>query len=172
MTSGWTLPALFAILRDLKDLAFDVNTLPVRPLDGRANGLTRRVSRRTMRRSLWRVRRRLRGWLPRRLRRVLRIGEIGPLRFLLVGRISEIWTSASSPSESRRWGVYYVTGLIMKLYFRVSAPWFIFIFTLTHRASLHQVKRISLSKNILRAIDANPDIPPLSQYPRSHQVRQ
>ena len=25
-------------------------------------------------------------------------------------------------------------------------------------------------KNILRAIDANPDIPPLSQYPRSHQV--
>lgn len=35
---------------------------------------------------------------------------------------------------------------------------------------LNQVKRISLSKNILRAIDANPDIPPLSQYPRSHQV--
>lgn len=25
-TSGWTLPALFAVLRDLKDLAFDVNT--------------------------------------------------------------------------------------------------------------------------------------------------
>lgn len=33
-----------------------------------------------------------------------------------------------------------------------------------------QVKRISLSKNILRAIDANPDIPSLSAYPRSHQV--
>jgi hypothetical protein len=24
--SGWTLPALFSILRDLRDLAFDVNT--------------------------------------------------------------------------------------------------------------------------------------------------
>jgi hypothetical protein len=33
-----------------------------------------------------------------------------------------------------------------------------------------QVKRISLSKNILRALEANPDIPPLSEYPRSHQV--
>ena len=33
-TSGWTLPALFAILRDLKDLAFDVNTLPIRQLIG------------------------------------------------------------------------------------------------------------------------------------------
>ena len=30
---------------------------------------------------------------------------------------------------------------------------------------------MSLSKNILRAIEANPDIPPLSQYPRAHQVR-
>ena len=34
-----------------------------------------------------------------------------------------------------------------------------------------QVKRISLAKNILRALDANHDIPPLSAYPRSHQVR-
>ena len=35
---------------------------------------------------------------------------------------------------------------------------------------ISQVKRISLSKNILRAIDANPDVPPLASYPRSHQV--
>jgi hypothetical protein len=27
--SGWTLPALFATLRDLRDLAFDVRVLPV-----------------------------------------------------------------------------------------------------------------------------------------------
>lgn len=33
-----------------------------------------------------------------------------------------------------------------------------------------QVKRISLSKNILRALEAN-DIPSLAEYPRSHQVR-
>ena len=67
--------------------------------------------------------------------------------------------------------MYYVTGLIMKLYFRVSvACYFLLIFYESTWASLYQVKRISLSKNILRAIDANPDIPPLSQYPRSHQV--
>ena len=51
-TSGWTLPALFAILRDLKDLAFDVNTLLIRLSSGWANTLTRSVSRRTMRHSL------------------------------------------------------------------------------------------------------------------------
>lgn len=38
-------------------------------------------------------------------------------------------------------------------------------------STMPQVKRISLSKNILRAIEANPDIPPLTSYPRSHQVR-
>jgi tRNA(Met) C34 N-acetyltransferase TmcA len=27
--SGWTLPALFATLRDLRDLAFDVSVFPV-----------------------------------------------------------------------------------------------------------------------------------------------
>ncbi|KAH7887316.1 hypothetical protein F5I97DRAFT_1859517 [Phlebopus sp. FC_14] len=56
----------------------------------------------------------------------------------------------SPPDQSRKWGIYYVVGLVMKCYFRV--------------------KRISLSKNILRALDANQDIPPLSAYPRSHQV--
>jgi COP9 signalosome complex subunit 12 len=30
--SGWTLPALFAILRDLRDLAFDVRALPLAKL--------------------------------------------------------------------------------------------------------------------------------------------
>ena len=55
----------------------------------------------------------------------------------------------------------------MKCYFRVSLysePLFLVI-------NVAQVKRISLSKNILRALDANQDIPPLTAYPRSHQVR-
>ncbi|KAH9482326.1 Protein CSN12-like protein [Psilocybe cubensis] len=56
-----------------------------------------------------------------------------------------------SPLEqSRKWGVYYLVGLVMKCYFRI--------------------KRISLSKNILRALEANNDIPALSLYPRAHQV--
>ncbi|CAE6451760.1 unnamed protein product [Rhizoctonia solani] len=56
----------------------------------------------------------------------------------------------SSPSESRKWGIYYVVGIVMKCYFRVN--------------------RIALSRNIIRAIHANTDIPPLEQYPRADQV--
>ncbi|KAF9782252.1 hypothetical protein BJ322DRAFT_1075075 [Thelephora terrestris] len=108
-TSGWTLPALFAVLRDLKDLAFDA--------DNETQSMTCTEE---------------------------------AARVASKALTTCITDRTSQPAESRRWGVYYVTGLIMKLYFRV--------------------KRISLSKNILRAIDANPDIPPLSQYPRSHQV--
>ncbi|KAB5595850.1 Protein CSN12 [Ceratobasidium theobromae] len=57
-------------------------------------------------------------------------------------------TSAST--ESRKWGIYYVVGIVMKCYFRVN--------------------RITLSRNIMRAIHANADIPPLEQYPRADQV--
>ncbi|KAL6309779.1 hypothetical protein BKA93DRAFT_850285 [Sparassis latifolia] len=107
VNSGWTLPALFSILRDLRDLAFDVRQ------DGNAS-----------------------------MEEAARI---------ISKAFSSCVTDRQSPyAESRKWGVYYVVGLILKCYFRV--------------------KRISLSKNILRAIDANPDIPPLSAYPRSHQV--
>ncbi|KAF8685612.1 PCI domain [Rhizoctonia solani] len=56
----------------------------------------------------------------------------------------------SSPSESRKWGIYYVVGIVMKCYFKVN--------------------RIALSRNIMRAIHANADIPPLEQYPRADQV--
>ncbi|OSX59333.1 hypothetical protein POSPLADRAFT_1150079 [Postia placenta MAD-698-R-SB12] len=112
--SGWTLPALFSILRDLRDLAFDAD------LDASARG------------------------------------QEGTANMEEAARIiSKAFSSCvtdrqSSYQESRKWGVYYVVGLILKCYFRV--------------------KRISLSKNILRAIEANPDIPPLTSYPRSHQV--
>ncbi|VDB95834.1 unnamed protein product [Peniophora sp. CBMAI 1063] len=56
-----------------------------------------------------------------------------------------------SPYEnSRKWGVYGVVGLILKSYFRI--------------------RKISLSVPILRALGANKDLPPLSDYPKPHQV--
>ncbi|KAM5534817.1 hypothetical protein V8D89_011533 [Ganoderma adspersum] len=112
--SGWTLPALFSILRDLRDLAFDAD------LEAVSNGQEGTAS----------------------MEEAARI---------IMKAFSNCVMDRQSPiQESRKWGVYYVVGLILKCYFRV--------------------KRISLSKNILRAIEANPDIPPLSQYPRAHQV--
>jgi hypothetical protein len=56
----------------------------------------------------------------------------------------------SSYEMSRKWGIYYVVGLVLKSYFRV--------------------RRISLSKNVLRALEVNQDIPLLQEYPRAHQV--
>ncbi|KAI0797101.1 PCI domain-containing protein [Abortiporus biennis] len=112
--SGWTLPALFSILRDLRDLAFDAD------LEARSKGQGGTANMEEAARVLSKA-------------------------------FTNCVTDRQSPyAESRKWGVYYVVGLILKCYFRV--------------------KRISLSKNILRAIEANPDIPPLSAYPRSHQV--
>ena len=55
------LPALFAILRDLKDLAFDVSALPSQPSIGRTNTLTRLVPRQTMKRNLCHAQRKQRG---------------------------------------------------------------------------------------------------------------
>ncbi|KAI0677262.1 hypothetical protein C8Q78DRAFT_1001890 [Trametes maxima] len=112
--SGWTLPALFSILRDLRDLASDAD------LEAASNGQDNTAN----------------------MEEAARI---------ISKAFSSCVTDRQSPvAESRKWGVYYVVGLILKCYFRV--------------------RRISLSKNILRAINANPDIPPLSAYPRSHQV--
>ncbi|THH28418.1 hypothetical protein EUX98_g5768 [Antrodiella citrinella] len=112
--TGWTLPALFSILRDLRDLAFDAD------LEARQRGQGG-------------------------------TDNMEEAARVISKAFSNCVTDRQSPkNESRRWGVYYVVGLILKSYFRV--------------------KRISLSKNILRAIDANPDIPPLHLFPRSHQV--
>jgi len=114
VNSGWTLPALFSVLRDLRDLAFDAD------LEASTKGQEGTAA----------------------MEEAARI---------ISKAFSSCVTDRQSPyAESRKWGVYYVVGLILKCYFRV--------------------RRISLSKNILRAIDANPDIPPLSAYPRSHQV--
>ncbi|KAG8955524.1 COP9 signalosome (CSN) subunit [Tulasnella sp. 419] len=59
-------------------------------------------------------------------------------------------TDRSGGSDSKRWGIYHVVGLIFKCYFSAN--------------------RIALSRNIIRALKANTDIPPLASYPRNDQV--
>lgn len=58
----------------------------------------------------------------------------------------------SNPIEdSRKWALYYIATLLFKTYFRLNS--------------------ISLSKNILRSLKAaGKDMPPLSAFPKSHQV--
>ncbi|KAJ3769244.1 hypothetical protein EV361DRAFT_792627 [Lentinula raphanica] len=110
---GWTLPALFSILRDLRDLAFDAD------FQAKYNGENSDCMEDAARK--------------------------------IASAFGNCITDRQSPpDQSRKWGVYYVVGLVLKSYFRL--------------------RKISLSKNILRALEANRDIPALSQYPRSHQV--
>ncbi|CAA7260139.1 unnamed protein product [Cyclocybe aegerita] len=110
---GWTLPALFSILRDLRDLAIDADS------HAKYNNQKSDCMEESAR--------------------------------IIAKAFGNCMTDRTSPpDQSRKWGVYYVVGLVLKSYFRV--------------------KRISLSKNILRALDANTDIPPLSAFPKSHQV--
>ncbi|KAG8219046.1 hypothetical protein J3R82DRAFT_4802 [Butyriboletus roseoflavus] len=111
--TGWTLPTLFSMLRDLRDLAFDAD------FHAKFNSQSSEC--------------------------------MESAAGVVAKAFSNCMTDRTSPADqSRKWGIYYVVGLVMKCYFRV--------------------KRISLSKNIMRALDANPDIPPLTAYPRSHQV--
>ncbi|TFK25971.1 COP9 signalosome complex subunit 12 [Coprinopsis marcescibilis] len=108
---GWTLPALFSILRDLRDLAYDA--------DSQSGGA--------------------------------KSDSMEEAARIITKAFGLCMTDRTSPyEESRKWGIYYVVGLVLKCYFRV--------------------RRISLSKNILRALEANNDVPPLAQYPRAHQV--
>ncbi|KAI0271969.1 hypothetical protein BGY98DRAFT_1004457 [Russula aff. rugulosa BPL654] len=111
--SGWTLPALFATLRDLRDLAFD-SDVQARDLSQKSDCMEEAA------------------------------------RIISKAFSNCVTDRTSSYQMSRKWGVYYVVGLVLKSYFRV--------------------RRISLSKNILRALEANRDIPPLHEYPRAHQV--
>ena len=89
-TSGWTLPALFAILRDLKDLAFDVSALLIPLLTGQTNRLTRLVTRQITKLNLWNARRRRRGLPPRRSQRASPIGETSPLQFPLTWELKVV----------------------------------------------------------------------------------
>ncbi|RDW70624.1 protein csn12 [Aspergillus mulundensis] len=53
--------------------------------------------------------------------------------------------------ESRKWGVYYMSNLLFKTYFKINA--------------------VGLSKNLLRALNAqSQDLPDKERYPRSHIV--
>ncbi|KAF7335270.1 Protein CSN12 [Mycena sanguinolenta] len=110
---GWTLPALFSILRDLRDLAHDadwhakVHNEPSECMVDAARTVAKAFS-------------------------------------------NCMTDRTSPPDESRKWGVYYVVGLAMKSYFKV--------------------RRISLTKNIIKVLENNADIPALELYPRSHQV--
>ncbi|KAI9730710.1 MAG: COP9 signalosome (CSN) subunit [Cirrosporium novae-zelandiae] len=55
------------------------------------------------------------------------------------------------PEESRKWGLYYTTGLLFKTYFKLNS--------------------IGLCKNIIRALGASvTDMPALEQFPKSHVV--
>ncbi|KAJ7055103.1 hypothetical protein C8F01DRAFT_1221247 [Mycena amicta] len=111
---GWTLPALFSILRDLRDLADDAD------IHGPPNSTEQNECK-------------------------MEAARIVAKAFsnCMMDRLSPI-------EESRKWGVYYVVGLAMKCYFKV--------------------KRISLTKNIIKALENTSDIPPLEDYPRAHQV--
>ncbi len=66
--------------------------------------------------------------------------------------------------------MYYVVALVLKSYFRVSQC---IVISFQGMNIFLKVRRISLSKNIiLRALEANRDIPSLHEYPRAHQVRE
>ncbi|KAF2112140.1 hypothetical protein BDV96DRAFT_614445 [Lophiotrema nucula] len=53
-------------------------------------------------------------------------------------------------NESRKWGVYYMANLQFKTYFKLKA--------------------ITLSKNVVKAIEAQSDLPLFELYPKAHQV--
>ncbi|TRM67840.1 hypothetical protein BD626DRAFT_545149 [Schizophyllum amplum] len=110
---GWTLQALFAILRDLRDLAIDAD-IQARAEGGKADHMEEAA------------------------------------RVIMKAFTHCVTDRSSPPDRSRKWGVYYVAGLVFKCYFRL--------------------KRISLTKNILRALEVNQDIPSLDAYPRAHRV--
>ncbi|KAF7352242.1 Protein CSN12 [Mycena venus] len=110
---GWTLPALFSILRDLRDLAHDAD---------------------------WHA----------KVHSEQSECMVEAARIVAKAFSNCMTDRNSPPDESRKWGVYYVVGLAMKCYFKV--------------------RRISLTKNIIKVLENNADIPALENYPRSHQV--
>jgi hypothetical protein len=69
-----------------------------------------------------------------------------------LNRIFTICLSDRAPlEESRKWGIYNIINLLFKTYFKLNS--------------------ISLSKNILKAIQAyRGDMPPLDAFPKAHQV--
>ncbi|KAL9633848.1 MAG: hypothetical protein Q9164_004451 [Protoblastenia rupestris] len=70
----------------------------------------------------------------------------------VINRMFTLCISDRAPIEdSRKWGLYYITNLLFKTYFKLNS--------------------IGLSKNILRAISASKnDMPQLETFPKSHIV--
>lgn len=58
-------------------------------------------------------------------------------------------TDRASIEMSRKWGTYYIIGILFKIYFKIN--------------------KFSLSKNVLRAIEVS-EMPPLECFPKSHIV--
>ena len=70
---------------------------------------------------------------------------------LVVHQAENIPLHRAPIEDSRKWGIYYITNLLFKTYFKLNS--------------------ISLSKNILRALSASTnDLPTLDAFPRSHRV--
>ncbi|KAF2401633.1 COP9 signalosome complex subunit 12 [Trichodelitschia bisporula] len=69
-----------------------------------------------------------------------------------INRIFSLCISDRAPlEESRKWGVYYISNLLFKIYFKLNS--------------------ISLCKNILRSLQVSQsDMPPFEGFPKSHQV--
>ncbi|GME37359.1 Cop9 signalosome complex subunit 12 [Neofusicoccum parvum] len=69
-----------------------------------------------------------------------------------INRLFSLCISDREPLEdSRKWALYYIANILFKTYFKLNA--------------------VSLSKNVLRSLHAaRGDMPPLSAFPKSHQV--
>ena len=78
--------------------------------------------------------------------------------------------STNAPEASRKWGTYHAVGVLIKSYFKVCVDAVCaqeFVHLLSHH---RQANRIALTKNVLRAISAQPDLPLLSEFPLADQV--
>ncbi|KAF2758709.1 transcription-associated recombination protein Thp1p [Pseudovirgaria hyperparasitica] len=66
-------------------------------------------------------------------------------------RIFSLFLGDRSPIEdSRKWGIYYIANLLFKTHFKINS--------------------INLSKNILRTLHAQSDLPALERFPKAHQT--
>lgn len=98
--------------------------------------------------------------------KAFRNGMVGMSQWTCRGLDLLINLSRTLPADqSRKLGIYYVVGLVMKCYFRVR-----FYFTLAHPSSMQYETRSNVYQTFCERWNANPDITPLTAYPRSHQV--
>lgn len=118
---GWTLPALFSILRDLRDLAYDVaflllysskRVLTQCQADFHAKYQGQRSD--CMEEAARIIAKAFGNCMTDRCE--VTLFQNGTLH----AKFSNV-TRTSPPDQSRKWGVYYVVGLVLKCYFRVGS---------------------------------------------------